>query len=172
MSAETILQHDHRELDDLLRLAEEALFAGDSGTAFSKLDHFWVRLAVHIRAEHHHLFPAIQNVTRQTTETRKLIESLREDHNFFMHKLANAVKAMRGITVETESAVIETVGEIIGAVAERLAQHNDVEESEIYPLASKLLSNKEEDRLKDGIETELRNLPKRFNDSSDQASAK
>lgn len=162
MSAETILQHDHRELDDLLRQIEEALFAGDSGTAFSKLDRFWARLAVHIRAEHLHLFPAILNVAEQTSETGELIESLREDHNFFMHELAVAIKAMRGITVETESEVIESVRKIISLVAERLARHNDTEESEIYPLVSRLFDSTEKGRLIDGIGRELGNLPQRF----------
>lgn len=162
MSAETVLQHDHRELDNLLDQVEKALFVGDGGTAFSKLDSFWARLAVHIRAEHLHLFPALQNVIEQTSETGELIESLREDHNFFMHELAIAIKTMRSITVETESEAIESVRKIISLVAARLERHNDFEESEIYPLVSLLFDSTEQGRLIDGIERELRNLPQRF----------
>jgi hemerythrin-like domain-containing protein len=162
MSAETVVQHDHRELDDLMDQVKKALFAGDGGTAISKLDRFWARLAVHIRAEHLHLFPAIQSVAEQTSETGKLIESLREDHNFFMHELAVAIKEMRSITVETESEIIKSVSKIAGLVAKRLARHNDIEESEIYPLVSRLFDSMEQDRLLDGIERELGNLPQRF----------
>ena len=159
MSAESILQHDHKELDDLLEQVKKALFV-DNNQVFSKLDRFWARLAMHIRAEHLHLFPALQNVIEQTSETGELIESLREDHNFFMHELAIAIKTMRSITVETEA--IESVRKIISLVAARLERHNDFEESEIYPLVSLLFDSTEQGRLIDGIERELRNLPQRF----------
>ena len=159
MSAESILHHDHKELEDLLEQVKKALFV-DNNQVFSKLDRFWARLAMHIRAEHLHLFPALQNVIEQTSETGELIESLREDHNFFMHELAIAIKTMRSITVETEA--IESVRKIISLVAARLERHNDFEESEIYPLVSLLFDSTEQGRLIDGIERELRNLPQRF----------
>jgi hypothetical protein len=55
-----LLASDHDELDELL----DKLFAsfdasGSVEQIYQKLDLFWARLAVHIRAEHLHLFPLI-----------------------------------------------------------------------------------------------------------------
>lgn len=52
------LADDHGALDEVLSQLWKALDTGDVLVSHDKLDLFWARLAVHIRAEHLHLFPA------------------------------------------------------------------------------------------------------------------
>ena len=59
MKNPTLLAHDHSELDALLAAAFSALAAGPVERGFEAVDVFWARLAMHIRAEHLHLFPAV-----------------------------------------------------------------------------------------------------------------
>ena len=55
---------DHAEVGDLLNEIDAALKSGDATRAFTLLDLAWARLAIHIRAEHLCLFPAILNAPR------------------------------------------------------------------------------------------------------------
>jgi hypothetical protein len=50
---------DHVALDRMLKELKAALARRDVIAGHAKLDLFWARLAVHIRAEHLHLFPAV-----------------------------------------------------------------------------------------------------------------
>jgi hypothetical protein len=101
-----ILVDDHAEVDALLRGVLLALDGGDAREVFSKLDYLWARLAVHIRAEHLHLFPALLSAASvkgagcvSGTPTPRVVadsvEGLREDHDFFMRELAEAVNGAR-----------------------------------------------------------------------------
>ena len=90
-----VLSDDHREVDLLLADALENLRLGNGLEAFQALDLFWARLAMHIRAEHLHLFPAVLNTSHPDSEVPQTLEALRRDHDFFMHELADAIKAMR-----------------------------------------------------------------------------
>jgi hypothetical protein len=96
---------------------------------YATLDLFWARLAVHIRAEHLHLFEAIlQAVNRKPggvdtapspDEAERTIEELRGDHNFFMRELSQAVAVIRGLLTEPETdpaEQLQTVRERIDAV--------------------------------------------------------
>src|SRR2546421_4090324 len=96
---ERLLAGDHAELDELLRALDDALAGGDAAAAFARLDLFWARLAMHIRAENLHLFPTIlaaladesekfERLTSALSEARANIAQLRVDHDFFMHELA------------------------------------------------------------------------------------
>jgi hypothetical protein len=51
------LADDHAALDEVLRQLQEPLDTADVAASHAQLDLFWARLAVHIRAEHLHLFP-------------------------------------------------------------------------------------------------------------------
>ena len=95
---ELLLVKDHDELDQLLKtlLSSDTYF--QQGSAFDSLDFFWARLAMHIRAEHHHLFPAIIDATadsQKQNEVEAAITQLKEDHDFFMKRLAEAVNLLR-----------------------------------------------------------------------------
>ena len=57
--ATTLLADDHSAVDKLLLSVRAALEAQDASRSHAALDLFWARLAVHIRAEHLHLFPAV-----------------------------------------------------------------------------------------------------------------
>src|SRR5690242_4134902 len=107
MAQSTLLAHDHSELDAALADFVSALADGDAPRSLDALDLFWARLAVHIRAENLHLFPALLRAADavrgstpdaslpQPTEIRNLVAQLREDHDFFMIELAAAVKQLR-----------------------------------------------------------------------------
>src|SRR5207253_9357617 len=125
---------------------------------FEKLDYLWARLAVHIRAEHLHLFPALiaATVAREdrvedgapsAKEVRVAVERLREDHDFFMRELAWAVsaarEAARDATLDRER--LTRIGGKVSAVAERLDEHNRLEELEVYLWPEALLGRAELD---------------------------
>ncbi|MFL6335863.1 MAG: hypothetical protein ACJ754_21345 [Pyrinomonadaceae bacterium] len=101
-----ILVDDHAEVDALLRGVMLAFDGGDAREVFSKLDYLWARLAIHIRAEHLHLFPALLSAASAedvgfksgVPTAREVLESvvvLREDHDLFMRGLAEAVNRVR-----------------------------------------------------------------------------
>ena len=60
---DAILEHDHASLDQLLTKLDQELAEPSEDRAFELLDLFWARLAVHIQAEHLHLFPALVNAS-------------------------------------------------------------------------------------------------------------
>lgn len=160
-SARDILESDHRELDHLMAnlLEELAREEPDPAKAYHRLDLFWARLAVHIRAEHLVLFPSVlaaadENDRHRLTGT---LAELRHDHDFFMKQLARAVKALRLVPdFGNEPETFVVIRELVDQVATRLQSHNDLEEKTVYPLAD--LSPSDRSR----IQKELANLPPRF----------
>lgn len=170
------LDDDHTELDALLDKVFAALDAEEIETIYKSLDFFWARLAMHIRAEHLHLFPAIiKAIETQTAENnsvppldeaQKVIKDLQDDHNFFMRELSAMIKLLR------ERRENEEIGDFSDQIAEmrfkmtsvknRLETHNDVEETEVYRWLDLLLSSPERDVLGELMEREITNLPPRF----------
>lgn len=116
---------DHAALDRVLKQLQTALRSSDLEIAHATLDLFWARLAVHIRAEHLHLFPTVLN--RLGNEAQTVIAQLREDHDFFMHELARAVKAMRTLLTVLDEPILKqgvnNVESIVLEVEKRLG-HN------------------------------------------------
>jgi hypothetical protein len=179
-SAEGLLAEDHEALDKLLSALLAALDEGDAATAFARLDLFWARLAMHIRAEHVHLFPAILRAlhgdtgeradeTPATAEAREAIEQLHRDHDFFMHELAGAIKVMRDrhpTAGGDSTSEIESVRQMIVTLRNRLEAHNKLEEDLVYRLPAKLLEPEEQTALEVQIRDELKNLPPRFRDEA------
>lgn len=162
-----ILESDHRELDRLLDRLFVHLDGTDAEAIYRSLDLFWARLAMHIRAEHQRLFPALRESISDAAirdALPDLLARLREDHDFFMVELARAIKAARLVFYfgnESESFAI--IRELVTAVKDRLLIHNAIEEKELYPLASEpLLSAGQIDDVVAGIKKELANLPPRF----------
>ena len=156
-----MLSDDHRDVDLLLTDSLEKLGSGNGTEAFSALDLFWARLAMHIRAEHLHLFPAVLDFSRREPEVLETLERLRRDHDFFMHELANTIKAMRSMTTENENEIIgETLSRVEG-IKTRLIEHNAIEEETVYPLQQRLPAA-EGEQLSRWIDKELKNLPLRF----------
>ena len=170
---ETILEADHAELDRLLERTFRAMDSADCREAYLGLDYFWARLALHIRAEHLRLFPAVRSITQRAAEADdavnfedipELLEQLRHDHDFFMTELARAIKALRLVfSFGNEAETLSTVRELTDQVRQRLVTHNDIEENRIYTLISgEFLSPEAMSDLKLSIEKELSNLPHRF----------
>ena len=144
------LVDDHVALDELLRQLQTALDHGDVDASYAKLDLFWAKLAVHIRAEHLHLFPCVLN------GESAVIEQLRDDHEFFMRQLASAIETIR------KGQGLNTVNDIVLAIEQRLVQHNHVEETNVYHLATTVLNPEELAELSQRISSELEKRPSRF----------
>ncbi len=164
---------DHAALDKVLKQLQVALRSSDLGVAQTKLDLFWARLAVHIRAEHLHLFPTLLrsvetvNASAPTLdEVQAAISELRRDHDFFMHELARAVEITRQLLTGVERSTLEEglnkVKNIVLGVESRLVKHNEIEESQLYRWATTLLNPEEQATLANQITTELRKHPPRF----------
>ena len=159
---ETLLAGDHAELDELLDSIFVSLGEGSTTTAYDRLDLFWARLAMHIRAEHLHLFPAVKMCESEVVSgIPEILERLRRDHDLFMHELADAIKSMRAITPETEQDVRLEVLRRLETVRDRLAEHNAIEEERIYGLG-RFLSPSDQQTLSRSVADELDNLPPRF----------
>jgi hemerythrin superfamily protein len=170
-----LLADDHVALDRLLKQLQTALSHSDVNACYASLDLFWAKLAVHIRAEHIHLFPGIlkgtiqivaEQVPAMLNETRATIERLRADHDFFIHQLAKAVENMRRLlNVSEQSIIVEgliIVRDTISEIERKLADHNRIEESQIYQLAGIVLSTQEQAELAKRISSELEKRPPRF----------
>ena len=167
------LEHDHASLDQLLTELDQALAGPDKDRAFDLLDLFWARLAVHIRAEHLHLFPALVNAASQFSGDESLpsfakveetIAQLRSDHDFFMKELADMMKTVRDMRENTSSidAELERFRERLSVIRTRLKGHNQLEEEHVYVWPSRVLDQETFAALVTGLQHELENLPPRF----------
>lgn len=144
------LAADHVALDELLKQLHTALDHGDVDAGYAKLDLFWAKLAVHIRAEHLHLFPCVLN------REGAVIEQLRDDHEFFMRQLASAIEIIR------TAQGLNNVKDIVLEIEQRLAHHNQVEETNVYHLATTELNPEGLAELSERISSELEKRPSRF----------
>ena len=159
--ARQLLSDDHEAVHEVLQQLLTALNKNDVQTSHAKLDLLWARLAVHIRAEHLHLFPAIASET-----TGAIIDNLRADHDFFMRELAQAIGVIRELPPNLDNARYEAkwaaVADTVREIEKRLATHNEIEENQIYHLASTILSEPAQIELSTRINAELENRPPRF----------
>lgn len=144
----------------MLKQLLTALDNKDAGTSYAKLDLLWARLAVHIRAEHLHLFPAVAN---RLAEAPAIVEDLRSDHDFFMRALAGAIGIFRE---RSENADFAEVRDTVREVEKRLTTHNKIEEDQIYRWASIILTEPEQSELLARINAELENSPPRFSEEA------
>jgi hemerythrin-like domain-containing protein len=151
--ARQLLSDDHEAVHEVLQQLLTALDKKDVQASHANLDLLWARLAVHIRAEHLHLFPAIASET-----TGAIIDNLRADHDFFMRELVQAIRVIRG----SDEAKLPTVADTIREIEKRLATHNEIEENQIYHLAGTILSEPAQIELSTRINAELENRPPRF----------
>ncbi|HEU4951510.1 MAG TPA: hemerythrin domain-containing protein [Holophagaceae bacterium] len=148
MGAEARLAADHRALDGLLAEGLSALEAGNIDQAHRSLDRLWMRLAVHIRAEHKALFPA---VLAARPDLADLLSRLRADHDLFMEGLARLLPRLKAPAPDLAALRSE-----LGLLEARLAEHNAREEADVYPAAAR------EDALDLAVARELAFLPERY----------
>ncbi|HJY28885.1 MAG TPA: hemerythrin domain-containing protein [Pyrinomonadaceae bacterium] len=151
------LSDDHHAVSKILKQLLTALDNKDVETSYARLDLLWARLAVHIRAEHLHLFPALAS---RLTEAQAMIDRLRVDHDFFMRELARAIGILR------KDAELTVVADIVREVEKRLATHNEIEENEIYRWSSTMFTEPEQLELLARINAELENRPPRFSEEA------
>ena len=173
-----LLVGDHAEVDALFRDLSRVFELGDARAVFERLDYLWARLAVHIRAEHLHLFPALlsaaeaagrASVEPTAEEVSESVERLREDHDLFMRGLAAAVNKVRALAAPdapADAGWLPRVREDVGAVAARLAEHNRLEEEQVYLWQSALLNEDARDDFRVRMRREIENLPPRFADGT------
>jgi hypothetical protein len=171
---ESLLEDDHALLGQLLTELDAELSKPNIARAFELLDLFWARLAVHIRAENLHLFPALANAPASlftgrgplpaSEEVHKVLALLRCDHDFFMKELAREIKAMREIAGSPEAHLeeLEVLRQRLANVRERLEAHNLLEEKQAYVWPSMLFDEQTSADLCDQLRHELENLPPRF----------
>lgn len=170
-----LLAVDHAEVDTILRGLLVAFDTGGAREVLPKLDLLWARLAVHIRAEHLHLFPALLAAAEggaglatsgaSARGVEDALRELREDHNFFMRELAACVESVRELAAAGEPTGREELAAVrrrVLAVRDKLGEHNRREEEEVYRWPPALLDGAERDRLDAGVRRELENLPPRF----------
>ena len=166
---ESLLEDDHASLDQLLTEVEEQLSKSQTSRAVELLDLFWARLAMHIRAEHLHLFPALRDNAQHFSgqdrlpafaEVESALEVLQADHNFFMKELGDMMKAARATPVD-EAVFTDFVGRL-SAIRKRLKTHNQIEEQQVYFWPSLLFDETKVSELNDRLKHELENLPPRF----------
>jgi iron-sulfur cluster repair protein YtfE (RIC family) len=162
-ASEDLLSDDHAGVGRLLDDAAQKMERGNAIEALKALDLFWARLAMHIRAEHLHLFPAVLKINSEK-DIPEILERLRLDHDFFMHELADSMKAMRSITSGSENGVMRVTAVRLGAIKDRLAKHNHLEEEVVYPLQHNLSASDRAD-LSRSIAKDLANIPPRFSKS-------
>jgi hypothetical protein len=179
---DAILEHDHASLDQLLTQVDQALAAPDQDKAFELLDLFWARLAVHIRAEHLHLFPALVNESSKFSgkdslpsfaEVEETIARLRADHDFFMKELADMMKNVGEIR-EKHSSFDEDgrrLRERLSVIRTRLKSHNKLEEEHVYVWPARVLESETLAALVSRVQHELENLPPRFEHRIDAGKA-
>ena len=154
-------------MSEVLKQLLTALNNRDVEASHSKLDLLWARLAVHIRAEHLHLFPT---VTSRLTKAQSTVEKLRIDHDFFMRELARAIGVLRElpkqITNTSDEAKLTAVRDTVREIETRLATHNETEENQIYRWAGTVLTEPEQMDLAKRINAELENRPPRFSEEA------
>ncbi|HWN07826.1 MAG TPA: hemerythrin domain-containing protein [Pyrinomonadaceae bacterium] len=171
---ESLLEDDHESLAQLLTELDGELAKHNFPHAFELLDLFWARLAVHIRAENLHLFPALANARASLftgtgglptrDEAHTLLLQLRSDHNFFMKELSEMIKTMREIADNQRAPAkeIEGVRKRMIIIKKRLETHNQLEEEQAYTWPSLLFDEPMVARLSEHLRHELENLPPRF----------
>ncbi|MGH7783351.1 MAG: hemerythrin domain-containing protein, partial [Candidatus Binatia bacterium] len=149
-----LLADDHSRLDEMLDQVFGALSDRDCRATLICLDHLWARLAMHIRAEHLHLFPILlqkasdPNLLMLAGEALSrlpvIIPALRRDHDFFVREIGKDVNYLRGRGRDVREPVIVDLLEVqknLTIVAQMLEVHNELEENEVYPLARSLLTS-------------------------------
>jgi len=173
-SIESLLEDDHESLGKLLTEFDGELAKPNIAHAFELLDLFWARLAVHIRAENLHLFPALANTPTTlfngtgglptSEEAQNLLVQLRSDHDFFLKELAQSIKAMRVIagSKQAHGDEVEDVRQRLATIAKSLEAHNRLEEMRAYTWPTLLFDQQKLAALRAGIAHELENLPSRF----------
>jgi len=171
---EVLLEDDHASLGQLLSEVNAELAKRNIARAFASLDIFWARLAVHIRAENLHLFPALAGAAATSftktsslptaEEVKNVLARLRSDHDFFMKELARMIKVMRALAISREEHFeeVEDLRQRLAKIASRLEDHNRLEETQAYRWPTLLLDEQEVARLRDRLRQELQNLPPRF----------
>ena len=176
LSPAAILTNDHAAIDTVLAHLRAACEGDDARASYAAVDLFWARLAVHIRAEHLHLFHTVLTAIKNQklaepslAEAESIIAQLRSDHDYYMHELASAVATARELVSTTDQLQIRAglihISKILTAVTSSLQRHNQIEEQTIYRWVGIFLDSQMRVKLASQIEQELSNRPPRFSNN-------
>jgi hemerythrin superfamily protein len=153
-------------VNEVLTQLLTALNNKDVEASYSKLDLWWARLAVHIRAEHLHLFPTVTHrLASDSSQAQSVVDNLSADHDFFMRELAHAVGILRELPAlenQEDEGKLNSVLDAVLEVEKRLAIHNETEENQVYRWVSTILTEPEQIELAARINAELEHRPSRF----------
>ena len=165
------MESDHESLHLLLTRLDAELAATNFEAAVHLLDMFWARLAMHIRAENLHLFPALANRANHLgqdcslgTAANEVVSQLQDDHDYFMKELATLMKMLRAVS-QNEAAkggALERTQQSLTALKQRLERHNQLEENQVYSWPEMILDEEAIADLNRRVQHELENLPPRF----------
>ena len=178
------LADDHLAIYQVLNELKTALEDGEVETSHAKLDLFWARLAVHIRAEHLHLFPAVVAGALERSandpafpdpnQMEAAVERLLNDHEFFMRELAAAIQTARRLGKSSDTRIdlegLKKIQNIVTQIEKRLDMHNELEENEVYLWVGTVLSEQKQSELATKVAQELANTPPRFSTDAWQSS--
>lgn len=170
-AVQLLLTEDHESLDGLLVELQTQLEKPDLDASFKLLDLFWARLAIHIRAENLHLFPALTNAPAAAFsdnnnlptagQAHDLMLRLRSDHDFFMKELASLIKLMRELVEdEWQPHEVKEVRQRLMIIQRRLKVHNHLEEGQAYTWPALIFDEQSVATLRDRMRRELENLPR------------
>lgn len=175
-----LLDHDHSEIEGLMAEFFHRLEAGDPMQCHHTLDLLWARLAVHIRAEHLHLFrvllheaeqsdPAAAARSRPRLETvRETLAHLRREHDVFMHDIWAVLKQLRSLHLPADGRMSaearHDIREKVEAISRHLHAHNRREETEVYRWADEWLAPAERADLNEKMKAELAHMPPRIHE--------
>ena len=156
---ENLLEADHAAISRLLEKTLDG-FSARTDDRFQRLDMFWARLAMHIRAEHLHLFPAVMSSPGTSPHVTRIIARFRGEHDDFMRELAAIVKSA-GKTVLSVADPEDLLARLRD-LGSRLNDHDRTEEETIYASDRLRLEPDEYRRLAEKIRHEITALPPRF----------
>lgn len=128
------LVSEHRECDELLHRAEQAISEGQLTEALVLLNRFSIMLNRHLLEEEQDWFPAFEKQTGMTSGPTMV---MRTEHADIRDMAAQASSAANAGQTEEALAAIDTLNVL-------LQQHNVKEENILYPMLERVLGAKAE----------------------------
>lgn len=124
------LSQDHRHCDEAFVAAEQAVVRRDWGAAGAAVGRFVAATERHLRREEEVLFPAFEAATGMTSGPTAV---MRMEHEQMRRLMSSLERAAAGRDRDEFLGVAETLLML-------MQQHNNKEESILYPMADRVLA--------------------------------
>jgi hemerythrin-like domain-containing protein len=171
------IERDHQLMEEVLTDLIALLQKQDVNWAFDLLDLFATQLGVHIRTENVCLFPTILNAPREAfssgeglpsfEEVKSTIDKLRADHTFFVDQVSAAMRRIRGLMPQIDTnpstfeAPLDEIRTAMAAVMERMQEHTQIEENQVYRWPELILPSDQYELLITVLASEVEKMPRR-----------